>query len=193
MFPLSIAPYFKAAAGHPLLQAITIIVGTFILEDAATILAAMEVEDGHVGRYTAIVALYAGIILGDLGLYGLGRLVTVWPRAARMLPAAKGLHARDWLERHVFRVVFISRFIPGARLPTYTTCGFIKVNLARFFVAAVLATSIWTTLLFIASLHVGRFLIDHLGAWRWLGAGGFAAVIVIISHLVARARGTTDE
>ena len=86
----------------------------------------------------------------------------------------------------MFWVVFISRFIPGTRLPLYTTCGFLSAGLAVFTLATALATLIWTTALFTLSLRVGDFLLDHLGAWRWAGIGGFVLVISLMGHVFAR-------
>ncbi|WP_419729511.1 DedA family protein [Lichenicola sp.] len=186
MFALSVTGLFKSAGAHPLLQVVAIIVGTFILEDAATVLAAMQVQDGKLNWMLALAALYAGIVLGDLGLYGLGRLASHWPWALRFLPEQKRSSGRNWIEKRVFRVVFISRFVPGARLPTYTTCGYLHASFRRFALAAILATSIWTTLLFIVSRHIGQFLIDHFGAWRWAGIAVFVVAIVLIGRLVAR-------
>ena len=37
----------------------------------------------------------------------------------------------------VFRVVLASRFLPGLRLPTYTTCGFVGADLRQFALAVV--------------------------------------------------------
>lgn len=99
---------------------------------------------------------------------------------------------KAWIEKRVFQVVFISRFIPGARLPTYTSCGFLKASFGAFALAAVLATSVWTTLLFFISRHVGQYLIAHLGAWRWLGIVIFAIVIVLIGRIAARLQKETQ-
>ncbi|MCQ8241471.1 DedA family protein [Rhizosaccharibacter radicis] len=186
MNALSVSGLLKAAGAQPILQALAIIAGTFILEDAATVLTAMQVQDGSVRPVVALVALYAGIVLGDLGLYGLGRLATLSSWIRGRLPPDKRQRSRAWIEKHVFRIVFVSRFVPGARLPTYTTCGYLEASLLRFALAAICATSIWTTALFLVSLHVGKFLMDHFGAWRWFGAAGFIAIILLISRLVAR-------
>ena len=185
----SVAAMLQASAHHPLLAGGTIVIGTFILEDAATVLAAMQVQTGGIPWGVAILSLYLGIVLGDMGLYGLGAAASGSSRlqrlAARVVHAPRQAHGRRWLSERVFRVVFISRFIPGARLPTYTACGWLRVSFRRFVLAAVVATSIWTSLLFILSLRIGRFLTEHLGAWRWAGAIGFAAVVVIAGRLVA--------
>lgn len=180
-------PDWLALHGHgPLLQGVLILLGTFVLEDAATILAAMDVQVGKVPLAVAIVSLYLGIILGDLGLYGLGRLAAATPWARRWAPASKFRQSRALLQNHVFTVVFVSRFLPGARLPTYTACGFFSANLARFALAAIVATLIWTTLLFGVSLHVGKFLAEHLGAWRWAGMAGFALTVILLGRIAAR-------
>lgn len=74
MFGVSVASLLQYAAHHPGLQAGAIIVATFILEDAATILAAMQSAAGDLSIPVALGSLYVGIVLGDAGLYGLGRL-----------------------------------------------------------------------------------------------------------------------
>lgn len=168
------------------LQGLLILLGTFVLEDAATVLAAIDVQVGRVGMEVALAALYAGIILGDLGLYGLGRLAARVPWCARLLPPARLGDAAPMLHTHVTRVVFISRFLPGARLPTYTACGYAGVGFGRFALAATGATLIWTSLLFGVSLHAGRLILEYLGPWRWAGLGGFVLTVLLLGRLAAR-------
>ena len=180
-----IASLLAMAGQHPLLQASAIVLGTFILEDAATVLAAMQVEAGGLSVGLALASLYVGIVLGDLGLYGLGRLSAMVPWIARMLPPRRAEAIRAWLQGRVFTVVVVSRFLPGSRLPTYTTCGFVGANLWQFLLASAAATTCWTLLLFGVSLRIGQLLIDHLGAWRWVGAVGFAACVIIAGRLAA--------
>ena len=186
MFNLSVSGLLHMAGHNPVVQAAAIIIGTFILEDAATVLAAMQVQEGGISWHVALGALYVGIVLGDLGLYGLGRLGAEFPRLRRLVPEHRQAHGRRWLNRHVFRVVFISRFVPGARLPTYTACGFLAASFRLFALAAVCATAIWTSALFVVSLRVGHVLMAHFGAWRWAGAVGFAVVVVGMGRVAAK-------
>ncbi len=166
-----------------------ILLGTFILEDAATILAAMDVQVGRVALTVALLSLYLGIVVGDLGLYGLGRLAAATPWARRWAPADRFTRGGEWLRGHVFTTVFVSRFLPGARLPTYTACGYFRTDFRRFTLAAIVATLIWTTLLFTVSLRLGRYMVDYLGAWRWVGMAGFALTVVVAGRIVARLQG----
>ncbi|MBN8873093.1 MAG: VTT domain-containing protein [Rhodospirillales bacterium] len=185
MFGASIASLLLWAGTSPFLQAAAIVLGTFILEDAATVGAAMQAQAGGIPIPLALGSLYVGIVLGDLGLYGLGRAAAHVPWIARRLPPQRHEAVRAWLEGRVFRVVLVSRFLPGLRLPTYTTCGFVGANFRQFALGAIIATSAWTTLLFAVSLHVGQFLMDHLGAWRWAGAAGFAIFIIVAGRAAA--------
>ena len=175
-----------------LLQFLAILLGTFVLEDAATVLAAVRAEEGGIAIPVALLALYSGIVIGDIGLYGLGALARRFPPVRRWLPDERTRPARDWICARVFRVVLISRFLPGMRLPTYTACGYFHANIKRFALAAIVATLIWTSLLFGISLHVGHFLIEHFGAWRWVGAGGFAIGVVLIMRGAARLTGVSQ-
>ena len=104
---------------------------------------------------------------------------------ARYLPPHRTEAIRAWLQGRVFKVVLASRFLPGLRLPTYTTCGFVGADLRQFACAVVIATVCWTSLLFGASLRLGQVLIDHFGAWRWAGAAGFAVFVILVGRLTA--------
>lgn len=175
-----------SAAGSPPLEITTIILGTFILEDAATLLAAMQVAAGAVSLPLALGSLYAGIVLGDLGLYGLGRLSVEHPWAQRMVPERRRDIGRDWVSRRLIPVVLISRFVPGLRLPTYTTCGFLKAPFLGFAAAAILATLAWTSSLFFLCLKLGTLMLRYLGPWRWVGLAVFVLLLVVVGRIATR-------
>ena len=183
---LSVPDLLHSAGHNPVLQAAAIVFGTFILEDAATIIAATEAGGGKIAVAVALGSLYLGIVLGDLGLYGLGRLAALFPWARRWAPRPGMQRTQKWIHDNLVKTVFISRFLPGARLPTYTLCGFVHADFVRFALAATGATLIWTSLLFVVSLRVGAWLMSHLGAWRWAGLAVFVATIIVVGRLAAR-------
>jgi membrane protein DedA with SNARE-associated domain len=172
-----------SAAGSKPLQAATIILGTFILEDAATLLAAMQVASGTITLPVALAALYAGIILGDLGLYGLGGLSAQHPWAQRLVPKRRQDLGHVWVQRRVIPLVLVSRFIPGLRLPTYTTLGFLRAPLGQFAVAAIGATLVWTSGLFFICLKLGALMERYLGIWRWVGLAIFCLLLLLIGRV----------
>ena len=78
----TITSYLTSLGSDPFALGIAILLATFVLEDAATAGAALMAADGIVPVSVAIIALFVGITLGDLGLYGLGWLVSRNARAA---------------------------------------------------------------------------------------------------------------
>jgi membrane protein DedA with SNARE-associated domain len=175
-----------AAVGVKPLQAATIVTGTFVLEDAATLLAAMQVASGVLSLPLALGALYTGIVMGDLGLYGLGWLSATHPWVRRLVPQQRRDLGRDWVSQRIFPLVLVSRFVPGLRLPTYTTLGFLRAPLGKFTLAAIAATLVWTTGLFFISLKLGVLMMRYLGVWRWAGLVIFLIVLVAVGRLATR-------
>jgi membrane protein DedA with SNARE-associated domain len=181
----SLTSLLALAGQSALFQAGAIILGTFILEDAATVVAALQAQGGAVPTWLALLSLYVGIVLGDMGLYGLGRLSAYSTWLARQLPPHRQAAIKAWVSGRVFQIVLVSRFLPGMRLPTYTTCGFIGANFKQFTLAAIVATACWTSLLFAVSLKLGQVLMDYLGVWRWAGAAGFVVFVILAGRAAA--------
>ncbi len=174
------------AGGSWEVQAVVIVLGTFVLEDAATLLAAMQVATGGVSLVVALAALYAGIVIGDCGLYGLGRLSLENAWARRLVPAHRQELGREWATQRMLPLVLVTRFVPGLRLPTYTTLGYLRAPLGRFAAAAIVATLLWTTGLFFLSLRLGLVMMHYLGIWRWAGLAVFCLLIVLVGRLATR-------
>jgi membrane protein DedA with SNARE-associated domain len=182
----SLLIFVTAVLRHPVFQVFSVIGATFILEDAATVVTAMQVQDGAMSLQIGLFSLYAGIVLGDLGLYGVGRLAASVPWLERFIPARRRDMGRDWLNGRLARVILVSRFLPGLRLPTYTTCGFLRTSFLIFALTAIVATLIWTSLLFFISMKLGRYIIAYLGAWRWAGIAVFCIVLLGASRYFAQ-------
>lgn len=172
------------------LKASSVILGTFILEDVATVLAAIAAKGNQISVPVALFSLYVGVALGDMGLYALGLAGSRWTFLRRFLTLPSEEQAQRWFSRNIIGVVAISRFVPGSRLPLYTACGFFRAPFLAFALTAIGATLVWTSLLFLLALHIGGWLLAHQGGWRWVGIGGFILCIFLmgrfISHLQRR-------
>ena len=152
---------------HTWLVPLGIIIGTFILEDATTMIVGVLAADGEVGIPLALVSLYLGIILGDFWLYGMGYLAADHKWAKWFVNHERYEPIRSWLEERFEGAVFTSRFVPGMRLPTYTAAGFLKLPFRRFVGPVVIGTLIWTSLFFAGAYLFGHLTEDWLGVWRW--------------------------
>lgn len=155
------------SGGAPWLVALAIIAATFIHEDIATVLTGMMVADGITSVGVALPALYCGIVLGDLGLYGLGRLIALNRLSRRLTDRERFAAIKLWLDERLVAGVFMVRFLPGLRMPAYTTYGFFAMPLRRFAISVLCAASIWTTGLFYLSYKFAALTADWLGMLRW--------------------------
>ncbi|MEO1231447.1 MAG: VTT domain-containing protein [Myxococcota bacterium] len=153
--------------------------GTFVLEDAATVSGGLLVAAGEVRGLTAFVALVIGIVVGDVGLYMLGKIFGA--RAARWLriDVERWSQAQTWLKARLPWAVIGSRFVPGARLPTYLAAGGLDVGVVRFAKWAIGASVAWTSLLLGLTWLLGERLLPLLGPGK-----GIIAVVVVVGGLV---------
>lgn len=184
----------SVAAGAPWLIGLAIIAGTFIHEDITTVVTGMLVADGVVGLAVALPALYVGIVLGDIGLYGMGRLIALNRISRRVLRGRRLSTFKVWLDERLVAGVFVVRFMPGLRMPAYTTYGFFAMPLGRFVISVVLAASIWTSGLFYLSYKFAAVTAQWLGVLRWPVLIVAAVVpLMIARHLIGGDMPTDDE
>lgn len=181
MSPL-ISSLISVAGGSPLLITCAIILGVFFLEDTTVVVVGMLAADGVFSVPFALASLYAGIIVGDIGLYCLGRFASTHPWFAQYVDHKFVAPFRAWLETRFILTVFTARFIPGARMPTYTASGFFHSPFSTFIATVTTATSIWTTFLFFASYWFGNLTSSWMGPVRW----GIALLFLIALFLIGR-------
>lgn len=162
-----------------------VLLGTLLSEDLALVTAGLMVAHGRVDFASAAAAGYAGVLLGDLGLYALGR----WfgRRALGRAPWSWILRehdvedARHWYRRRGSLAVFVGRFLPGARVATYFVAGLARARLGVFAGTLAVAAAIWVPLLVGFAALTG----DAAGAFfrrlsmQWLPAGLFGALLVV--------------
>lgn len=165
---------------------LAILLGTFILEDAATVAAALLAVEGLVPHAGALAAIYAGIMIGDVGLYGLGALAARWDRARQWVTEHRMLRGREFLEGSLFVTLFGARCTPGMRLPTYTASGFLGVSFSRFALYAAIVAAAWATALYTVVALLGETVLAELGPWRWAAAAGVIAVAILIPRIAER-------
>jgi membrane protein DedA with SNARE-associated domain len=166
---------------------ILLALSTLLAEDLTCLAAGALVASGQVGYVEATLACLFGIVLGDLGLYGVGRLVG---RRILELPVLKSRVTADqldraagWLCRHGAAVVFASRFTPGMPLPVYLAAGALRTNAARFTLYFAIASAVWTPILVGAATLLGsRRAQDGFSRFSWLIA--VMAMMVVAPRLL---------
>jgi len=171
----------------PPLQGILAGLATFVLEDPTTIGCGLLVAEGKMAFATALIGVSAGIAVGDVGLYGAGRLLG--PRVVGHGPLTPGRirRASSWFQRNLVLAVLVSRFVPGMRLPTYVSAGVLRAPLGRFVAVAVGASLVWTLVLLHLTIAVGERLLPLLGDLRWPVAVAALLLLALLQRRAARA------
>ena len=177
-----LSQFIGGEAGSTALLALAIILGVIFLEDTTVVVVGVLAADGTLSVPFALLSLYSGVIIGDVGLYCLGYLASTHPRLAQYVDHDFVAPFRAWLETRFVLTVFTARFIPGARMPTYTASGFFRSPLSVFLTTATGATAVWTTFLFSASYWFGNLTSKWMGPARW----GIALAFLLALFLLAR-------
>lgn len=145
--PTDLELWLACLAATPALMALAIIAATFVVEDAATIAVGVLASRMLVDPGLAVAALLAGTIIGDFGVYALGRGAGRLPFfRSRRFPRAEA-----WLRSRGGVAVALARFVPGSRLPVYSASGFVRMPFIRFAVLIVATGLVWTPALFFLS------------------------------------------
>jgi len=174
-------------AGEPLLQGLLAALATFVLEDPTTVGSGLLVAAGKMSFWTALIGVSAGIAIGDVGLYGVGRVLGPRTLERGWVRPDRFERARGWFRRNLVLAMVVSRFVPGMRLPTYLAAGVLRAPLVRFVGIAVAASIAWTFLLLRLTVALGEAVLPALGRYRWPVALGAIVVLVVLQRRAVRA------
>ncbi len=135
----------------PLAIFFIIFFATFVTEDGACFAAGALAGQGKISFTLALASCFAGIFVGDIGLYWIGRIFGrsfSKTKLFKRLVSERRLHrASEWLNKRGAMAIVISRFVSGLRLPTYLAAGFLRTNFWEFVFYFFIATAIWTPIL----------------------------------------------
>ncbi|MFT5050290.1 MAG: pimeloyl-ACP methyl ester carboxylesterase/membrane protein DedA with SNARE-associated domain [Chlamydiales bacterium] len=164
------APRFEGPA--LLLALLLLAAATLVSEDLTCIGAGLLVAQGRMGFVPATLACFVGIFVGDLLLYLAGRWLGRPALDKRPLKwfvkSASVESATHWFEARGARVIFLSRFLPGLRLPTYVAAGILRMRVSVFALYFLLAGALWTPILVGCAALAGHRALDFLQSFeRW--------------------------
>jgi membrane protein DedA with SNARE-associated domain/pimeloyl-ACP methyl ester carboxylesterase len=151
----------------------------FFSEDLACIAGGILAAAGTVSLTAAILGCFFGIFISDVLLYWLGRIlgepVFKIGFVARAAEGGTFLRLKDRFDGNVFKIVFMTRFIPGSRVIAYVTAGVLKVKFPRFACSLAIAAAVWTPILVGIAYFAGRPLI----VW-WEQSGWVVLPLVLV-------------
>lgn len=138
--------------------------GTLITEDLTCVWAGVLVSEGRISFAFATIACLFGIFIGDILLFLAGRLIG--RRVLRHAPLKWLVSESEversslWFRRRGVKIILLSRFLPGTRLPTYFAAGLLHTSFVRFTFYFLIAAAVWTPLLVGASKVLGQEVIE---------------------------------
>lgn len=186
--PFSSVKFSRVQGSSLYLLMFIIVLATLISEDLTCIGSGLLAARGIIGFWPATLACLIGIFLGDLGLYLAGRLMG--RSAIRRAPLKWVITESDlkksakWFDVRGPAIIFITRFLPGSRLPTYFTAGVIRASFWMFASYFLLAAMVWTPLLVGISRILGNQLIQYFTVYKNYAIWGVIAAILCIIFII---------
>lgn len=158
---------------------------TFLSEDAAVLSGALLASTDGMEVVPAFLACFLGIWAGDVGLYGLARFFGR-PILSKFGGEAMGeriARSEEWFRRRGVWTLVLCRVVPGTRVPTYLTAGFLRMPAVLFAGATGVLAVVWVALVFQVVGQFGKAAPEVLEVVRtnaaWVGAG-----LVLLSLVV---------
>lgn len=184
--PFNPADLPKAMGVAALVLFLLIIVATFVTEDLTTISVGVMVAQGRVEFLFGTLACFVGIFVGDVLLYLAGRYLGR-PAVARVplkwFVSERAVEKSSaWFARQGVKVIFASRFVPGARLPTYFAAGLLRTKFWWFTTYFAIACVVWTPLLVGLSAWLGEEFIRrvYFGQQHFLLKALLVSVVLLL-------------
>lgn len=166
---------------------------TLITEDLTCIAAGVMAAQGRLDFTLGALACFLGIFIGDLLLFlagrWLGRAALKRAPVKWFVSAAAVERSSEWFQHQGAKVIFVSRFLPGARLPTYFAAGALNTSFWKFALYFAIACAVWTPLLVGLSMLLGKELIESAmfaGQGLLLKAAVAAVLIYALVKLLVR-------
>ncbi len=166
-----------------------LVLATLVSEDLTCISAGLLAARGTMGYFSATSGCFLGIVFGDFLLFLVGKYLGVTAlRRAPMKWFIKEddiVRGRQWFEREGGKVIVLSRFMPGSRLPTYVAAGLLQVSFWKFCGYFVLAAAVWTPALVWLSAMLGGKVMEYLSLY-WQYSWRILIVIAVVLWLLKK-------
>jgi membrane protein DedA with SNARE-associated domain len=183
-------PFDPGPAAGPWAVVLGIVLAAFASEDLTCVAVGLLIAAGRVDWLPGLAGCFAGVVLGDCGVWLVGRVAGAgafrWRWVRRRLPDDRLAEMSRLLCRRTGRAVVVSRVLPGTRVPLYLAAGILGTCPYRFLGWAVIAALVWTPALVFAVAFFGDALavpLHQAAGASWpvpllLGAAGFAAALL---------------
>lgn len=176
----------ERSLGHPLLLAALLFLATFVLEEAAILVAAGLAAAGEMTAGLALVSVGTGMIVSDWCLYGLGALARRNRRIADWVSQDRLDQGRRLLHRSTLAAGVLARVIPWLLFPVFVASGFLQVGFRRFALINGVIVLIYVVAVFYGAFGLYEVLLARLGNWAWLAGSALLLAILWGGRAITR-------
>jgi len=164
-----------------------IVICTMFGEDATCIGAGLLVARGVLGFWPALGACLAGILAGNVLYYiagwRIGRPALQHPLFSWAIKESDLQRMTSLFHQRGTWIVFLSRFVPGSRLPVFMSAGILRFSFWRMFVALLVSNLLWTPAFVWSASWLGQGMISMVEHYE--KAALFIVVITVVVVLAA--------
>ena len=137
----------------------------FLQEDVAVVAAATASLMGSGPLVLIFAVILAGLTASDVWKYWLGYFARKHDWAHRFAEK-KGVSVAGKLVRNELgKTLYVARFVPGTRIPTYVACGFFTIPYVKFCAIVVLTAFTYVSLTFALFHTVGAVAGEQAKYW----------------------------
>ena len=181
---------WAAVGSYPLVFLLLVAcgLGAPLSEDLILIAGGLVVAQGYGELPWMILTGFTGSLTGDLLLHRMGRRLGPRTLSSRRLKKLLLPERVAWVQEHFQQrgglTVFMARFLPGLRVPTFLISGASRFPTRRFLLADVLGTLITAPLLVYLGFRFGTEVLGEIrNVERWI----LFAVLGMLVALAVRA------
>ncbi len=127
----------------------------FVQEDAAVIAAATASLNQQGPVAIIFLVILAGLTASDVWKYWLGYFARKYQWAHKFAEKPGVSVAGDLVRGELAKTLYMARFVPGTRIPTYIACGFFQAPYLRFCAIVVLTALTYVSISFALFHTVG--------------------------------------
>lgn len=137
----------------------------FVQEDVAVVAAATASLMGAGSTAVLFVVILLGLTASDVWKYWIGYFARRHAWAHRFAEKKGVSVAGDLVRNELGKTLFVARFVPGTRVPSYIACGFFKIEYAKFCALVVLTAFTYVAVSFALFHSVGAIAGEQTKFW----------------------------
>jgi membrane protein DedA with SNARE-associated domain len=159
-------------------------IGLPISEDLVLLTAGTLCSTGNAALPAMLPVAWAGVLTADTLLFRigakLGPKVIEHPKLSKVLTPGRVARVRARFDRWGVWTVFVARFVPGVRMPTFLLAGSMGVTQRQFWLADGLAVTVFAPAILLIGWRFGAEALPHVRAFGGWALAAVAAVLAVL-------------